>query len=85
MKEIKDCQQYKIESGIEPTLKGRSKYPFDKMKNGDSFLVADKNERNRATSYARILLNLKVITRKNGKGYRIWIYRTEDKTKKQVV
>lgn len=65
---------YEIEKGIKVPTKAHSKYPFDKMKVGDSFLVpAEQQNHARVTAYAYAKRNnIKIVVRKVDGGFRIW-------------
>jgi hypothetical protein len=51
------------------------KYPFDKLKPGDSFLFPKGTPRNRASAnvhYARMRYNLNFTMRETLQGFRVW-------------
>lgn len=77
--------QFRIEKGIKIPERDRtksgafSKYPFEKMKKGNSFFIKNCNlrQRNNLASSAKSFvtthkLKWKFITRKVKKGIRIW-------------
>ncbi|MEE8045060.1 MAG: hypothetical protein V3T32_08030 [Thermodesulfobacteriota bacterium] len=77
--------KYKVEKGKQIT--GWSKYPFDEMKPGDSFLIPvdDVNDRKQCLKVQTPLLGyakkhgIKIVTRKRPKekGIRVWMAEEE--------
>lgn len=64
----------KIEKNIpipESIQSGQRKYPFDEMEVGDSLYSDNKAMRQAAYAYGR-RKGIKLITRKEGTGYRAW-------------
>ena len=64
-------KEFKIEAGVPLPLYENTKYPFGKLKIGQSFLAHEKTVRAAAYKYGRYN-NLKFKTRAEGDGIRIW-------------
>ena len=87
MEEPENKSQFKIDKNIPvPPAYRKSKYPFSIMVSGDSFFVDDYSEdrmRNAATAgrgYSkRVKKPFSVRTKKERKGFRVWIVENKDK------
>ena len=63
-----------IESGIPvPDVRGKFNHVFAEMSNGDSFIVPDDQQRQRALMSAKRMGHKATSLKVNGSGYRIWL------------
>lgn len=71
--------KFKIEKNVPiPSRAGRSKYPFEQMDKGDSFLIAATDKKAVASARSSVYSaaakrKLKVVTRIEEKGLRVWM------------
>ncbi len=68
---------YAIEKGVpipprNPSRKGATKYPFEKMEVGDSFFVPLMREFSAASRWCKDHPDWKLLVRKVEGGYRVW-------------
>jgi hypothetical protein len=77
---------YQIEKGIPLVSKARqrpSKYPWDQMKNGDSFFVPGKPKGLYTAAYGRgIKIAVRPEKKRNKEGVRVWKIGDREGTKK---
>jgi len=63
-----------IESGVPaPDVRGKFNLIFAEMSNGDSFMVPDNQQRERALMSARRMGHKVTSLKVNGEGYRVWL------------
>ncbi len=63
-----------IESGVPvPDVRGKFNLIFAEMSNGESFMVPDNNQRERALMSAKRMGHKATSLKVNGAGYRVWL------------
>lgn len=63
-----------IESGVPvPDMRGKFNFVFDGMRNGDSFMVPNDQQRQRALMSAKRMGHKATSIKVNGTGYRVWL------------
>lgn len=71
--------EIEIEHGIPiPYIRGTYNSIWDKMKNGDSFIVPDKTHRSGALTAAGRDGHLVTSEKLNGNGYRVWLVKKKE-------